>query len=360
MRKYFMHLALALAVFATYAVAQTSSSQSGNATPNNAQATPGSTSAPAGQSSGQTPGQSGNVPDGVGVPVGQAPSQSTTNPASNDAAAGSNPAAPNSANAAAPNKDASVQKLIQMAYSAEPSLANRVNASVSNNQVVLTGSVSTPAEKKTADQVAQAYASGMQVVDNVNIASAALGANTQTTGGVTGAAAVAQPPQQSVTPQPDATGAVSAGTQGTETGTATQTEAQSGTAGQTGTTPEAQGQAGAASQNQTGTVPQTQGTTSSGTQGTTSATGMSSDQLQAQLQNAFKNEPTLSSCSITSNVSTDNIELTGSCPTDKERETARRMAQSLAGNRRVVDRITLTGNGQGTNANPSQTPPPQF
>jgi osmotically-inducible protein OsmY len=90
--------------------------------------------------------------------------------------------------------------------------------------------------------------------------------------------------------------------------------------------------------------------------------GISPDQLKAQLQQAFQAEPTLSSCNLTQNVTADSIELAGTCPTGKEKQTARRIAQSLAGNRRVVDRITVTGRGEGRENEPpqQQAPPPQF
>ena len=93
---------------------------------------------------------------------------------------------------------------------------------------------------------------------------------------------------------------------------------------------------------------------------TSESGGMAPDQLKSQLDQALQKEPTLSSCNLMSHVSPDSIELSGSCPTGKEKQTARRMAQSLAGNRRVVDRITVTGRGQGANQdkqNQNQVPP---
>jgi osmotically-inducible protein OsmY len=48
------------------------------------------------------------------------------------------------------------------------------------------------------------------------------------------------------------------------------------------------------------------------------------------------------------------IELSGSVPTGKEKITAKRIAQSYAGNRKVVDKMTVSGRG---NAVPTLGPP---
>ena len=45
------------------------------------------------------------------------------------------------------------------------------------------------------------------------------------------------------------------------------------------------------------------------------------------------------------NVTDSAIELSGTVSTGKEKQTAERIAQSYAGNRKVVDRITVTGKG---------------
>jgi osmotically-inducible protein OsmY len=104
----------------------------------------------------------------------------------------------------------------------------------------------------------------------------------------------------------------------------------------------------------------------SGASGTQSGTLPASDQsasssdsttLQSTIQEKLKNEPMLSSSSVNVNVTDSTIELSGSVATGKEKTTAERIAQSYAGNRKVVDRITVTGNG---NASPTgQATPPQ-
>lgn len=261
----------------------------------------GSSSAPAGEN---TAGSiSGNTSAAAGTQAGAAKPETSSESAPGQAGEVS-------------GASAQVQNRIQQALQKDAALASSVNANVANNQVILSGTVPSAQEKQRAEELAEANADGLQVVNNINVSSSA-GAAAGTAGGVSGAATGAQP----------------------------QPPASSGQAGAVS------GQAGA----------QQQGTTSSGAQGTTSETGgMAPDQLKAQIQNAFQSEPTLSSCNITTNVSADTIELAGTCPTGKEKQTARRMAQSLAGNRRVVDRITVTGEGREKgNQPPSQTPPPQ-
>lgn len=106
-----------------------------------------------------------------------------------------------------------------------------------------------------------------------------------------------------------------------------------------------------------------------GSQSQTGAMGTagSDDQLQQQIQTALKNEPTLANDNINVNIAADKIELTGDVATGKEKKTAKRIAESYAANRKVVDHITVGGKGQGDNSgmgnptgnpsSPSNTPP---
>jgi len=66
-------------------------------------------------------------------------------------------------------------------------------------------------------------------------------------------------------------------------------------------------------------------------------------QLQSQIQLAITNEPTLAKSNINVNVTQDEITLSGSVSNGKERQTAERIAQSYAENRRVTDRLTANG-----------------
>ena len=79
--------------------------------------------------------------------------------------------------------------------------------------------------------------------------------------------------------------------------------------------------------------------------GTPTSTVVDSATLKGQLESAFQAEPTLSGASIQVNVSDSMIDLTGSVPSGKEKVTARRIAQSYAGNRKVADHITILSKG---------------
>ncbi len=67
--------------------------------------------------------------------------------------------------------------------------------------------------------------------------------------------------------------------------------------------------------------------------------------LKGQLESAYQAEPTLTGSNIQVNVNDTTVELTGTVPTGKEKTTAKRIAQSYAGNRKVVDKMTVTGRG---------------
>jgi hypothetical protein len=73
------------------------------------------------------------------------------------------------------------------------------------------------------------------------------------------------------------------------------------------------------------------------------AAASSSDQVRNDIQTAFRNEPTLTSSNVSVNVTDDTIELNGSAPSSKDRDEAKRIAQSFAGNRRVVDNLKVGG-----------------
>jgi osmotically-inducible protein OsmY len=92
--------------------------------------------------------------------------------------------------------------------------------------------------------------------------------------------------------------------------------------------------------------------------GSSAAAG--SDQVKSDIQTAFRNEPTLTSSNITVSVSDDSIELNGSAPSAKDRDEAKRIAQSFAGNRRVVDNVKVAGadSAPASTPNSSSTPSP--
>src|SRR5215469_145617 len=65
--------------------------------------------------------------------------------------------------------------------------------------------------------------------------------------------------------------------------------------------------------------------------------------LKGQIENALRNDAQVGSSNLSVNVTDTTIELTGNVPTGKERTAAYRIARSFAFNRRVQDRMTVTG-----------------
>ena len=65
--------------------------------------------------------------------------------------------------------------------------------------------------------------------------------------------------------------------------------------------------------------------------------------LQQQLDQAYQSEPSLNGSSIKVSVTDSEVQLAGSVPTGKEKITAKRIAQSYAGDRKVVDKVTVGG-----------------
>jgi osmotically-inducible protein OsmY len=69
-------------------------------------------------------------------------------------------------------------------------------------------------------------------------------------------------------------------------------------------------------------------------------------ELESQIQNALGKDPTLIHDSVRVAVSQEAVELTGNVATSRERLTATRIAQSYAGSKRVVSRITVAASPQ--------------
>ena len=84
------------------------------------------------------------------------------------------------------------------------------------------------------------------------------------------------------------------------------------------------------------------GNTQAGSASTTGSrsTGAAAGDLQSRIQRSLKRE---NLSNIIVNVSGNNIEISGTVPTSKEKGMAKRIAQSFAGNMKVVDRITVSG-----------------
>ena len=183
---------------------------------------------------------------------------------------------------------------IQQAIHNEPTLssavAQNVVVNVLNNNIVLSGTVPSETDKEKVQQVAQQKAGGMQIVNNIQVSSSA-----SSTSGDSGLGA---------------TGGVS----GTSSSNGPSTSAQTG-AGISGAT----------------------------------FTAQSANDLKSQIANSLQKEQLTG---VIVSVTDTTVELTGTVQNGREKETARRIAQSYAQNRRVVDHIRVTGPGQGTEMNP--------
>jgi len=107
------------------------------------------------------------------------------------------------------------------------------------------------------------------------------------------------------------------------------------------------GAAGSAATGQT-QVPETAQTPSA-------AASPSDNDLQSQIQNALSKEPTLSGDSVNVTVSADSIAINGSVATSREKQTATRIVQSYAGNKKVVSHLTISGHNR--NAAPAAVSP---
>jgi len=66
-------------------------------------------------------------------------------------------------------------------------------------------------------------------------------------------------------------------------------------------------------------------------------------QLRERIMTALKNNAQLGRANFSVNISDDAIDLTGNADTARERQIARRIVQSFAGNRKVTERITVAG-----------------
>ena len=77
----------------------------------------------------------------------------------------------------------------------------------------------------------------------------------------------------------------------------------------------------------------------------TGVAAVADPELEGQIQNALNKEPTLTGDSTHVTVTPDSIELSGNVNTSKEKLTASRIVQSYAGNKKVLNHLTIGGKG---------------
>jgi BON domain len=71
--------------------------------------------------------------------------------------------------------------------------------------------------------------------------------------------------------------------------------------------------------------------------------GLSSAEIQQKIEAALRNEPTLSGSNLTVNVTDDTINVSGTVASGKDRTTASRIVQSFGENRKVKEKINVSG-----------------
>jgi osmotically-inducible protein OsmY len=204
---------------------------------------------------------------------------------------------------------------------------NDVKTSVKDGVVTLEGSVPRKQDRTQAKQMAESVPGVRKVKEKLTVradgGSASASAGVGTVGGVS-ATGSANPEPSSDNAGPGNTAAAS----GTTAGTASMSQAGASASSAPSTNP--------------GTMPGSNAGRTAGPTGETAGTTLPDNaSLQGQLQAAFKNDANLRNDHIATNVTDDTIELTGTVASGKERQSAKAIAESYAGNRKVVDHLTV-------------------
>jgi osmotically-inducible protein OsmY len=248
-----------------------------------------------------------------------------------------------------------------------------VQVEVNNGVATLSGSVPNKEDKKQAAKLVKSVAGVKKVKDNLSIggnangsaASSSMGSqsgNNSTTGatGSTGTMNENPPSSQNPNNTPNSTvphnNFMADDQAGSQSGTAN-TNAGTSSQQNSGAAPNAT--ASNPSAEESGRAPGA-AASDAGQSSTTGANGKaeSSDQVKNDIQTAFKNEPTLTSSNVSVDVSDSKVTLNGSAPSERDRDEARRIAQSFAGNRNVVDNVKVAGMGSSSSSSSSTASTP--
>lgn len=265
--------------------------------------------------------------------------------------------------------DPTLERDVKQQLASDPAFA-MVQVAAHNGRIDLTGSVSSKDDRKKAKDMAKSVPGVTSVKEHLTIGGgasptgAAMGAGTgqNTAGSISGNAqksnadsgnmnatpsasdpgATSQPgnPPQSTAPEAnpkstpppnDTTPHARATTPGGSGGRLINVAYQDG--GKQATPAQEQGQS-------TGATP-------NGTQVNITMAPESADNgtLQAQIENALRNEPALGASHVQVNVTDTVIELAGTVGSSKDKLAAERIAQSFGANRRLSDKLTVTGHG---------------
>ncbi len=203
---------------------------------------------------------------------------------------------------------------------------NYVKISVKNGIVMLEGVVPRKEDRKQAKQLAESVPGVRGVKEKLSVGPTGTSANAASSGGTSGGIS--------------GTGSANPETTNHTAGSiAGNASAASGTAANTASRGQAGASTSSAPSSNPGTTPGSNaGTPPASTVGTTLSDSAS---LQGELQAAFKNDPNLKNDGLVANVTDDSIELTGTVANGKDRQAAKSIAESYAGNRKVIDHITI-------------------
>lgn len=230
------------------------------------------------------------------------------------------------------------QILAQFAHKAE---FQNVNVSVADGVVTLEGSVPTKVERRQAKALARGVNGVKKVQEHLSLSGA----------GVSGPGTAAS---TETTAQNNA-GSIS-GNENTEGGNAQGTSAQTANGGgisgaAVNTPPSSTVGAGTPALPPPPHMPVARATNpqAQSQQPAFGLTTVDTASLASRINSALKNDPTLANNNVMVNVGDQGVEVTGTVDTGKEKLTAMRIAQSYAGNFKVVDRVTLAGHAPGAN-----------
>ena len=236
--------------------------------------------------------------------------------------------------------DTLVQEVKQK-LSTDANLSN-INVEAKNGVVILSGTVSSKDARKQAKELAKTVPGVRKVKEKISVSSTSssstnMGPGSRETQNNNAGSIAGNTSQQTGVAAGSAAGGNASSTQTESAPSASTATSQNGTSASTS--------AGSASGNMNGTMQP--------------STAVSSPQLQSQVQNALQQEPTLANSTIIVAVTDDAVDLSGNVNAAKDKQTAERIAQSYAGNRRVTDHLNVAGNGANAGAQvPSTSNPP--
>ncbi len=207
-----------------------------------------------------------------------------------------------------------------------------VRTSVNNGVVTLEGSVPQKEDRKKARQLVGSIPGVRKVKEKLSIRTGGPSASTlpENVGGVTSGGSKPEVSQNTA-------GSIS-GNASAESGTAAGTASMSQSGSSTGSAPSTN--PGTTPASNAGANPASPPANTVGTPPSDNAT------LQGEIQNALQRNSMLKDDSVAVNVTDDSIDLTGTVSNGKDKQAAKAIAESYAGNRKVEDHLTVVPNKQ--------------